>query len=293
MTNLTAIYESSDVEYASPKAKYEAELRKEQEHTERLKTEMDAVYDITANFATDLDGSKGLAVFGPPGIGKTEQVTQALKDENASVEYIKGADISAAGFYTLLWFNRQKHRILVLDDVDLNKGGKDSQAIIALLKSATENTYKPREVAWIKATPNATMREHNIPPKFEYWGNVIWITNDSPSDLMKRPSTAKHFKALVGEGGRFTPAILDWNKKDKYLWTKYLIEDLDILGANCRSKKNGYPKEVIQDTLNFFEEYYPNLVGITPRYATKVAHNRFRFPDKWQKMSLLANSVGV
>jgi hypothetical protein len=292
-TALKNVTKSSSTEYASPRKKYEAEQLAEQEHVERLQLEMENVYDITANFASDLDGSKGLAVFGPPGIGKTEEVTQALTDSNASVEYLKGADISAAGFYGLLWFNRNKHRILVLDDVDLSKGGAETKAIIALLKSATEMTYKPREVAWLKAAPNKMMIEHKIPNKFAYHGNIIWITNDRPEDLLKKPSVAHHFSALVGEGGRLTPAILDWNKKDKYLWTKHLIENKDMLGKNCRSKKDGYTKEIISDVLNFFEEYYPQLIGITPRFATKVAHNRYRFPDKWVKMSLIANSIDI
>jgi RecA/RadA recombinase len=292
MTALRTISRESSTDFADPEALYQAELAKIAEHTDRLKTEMENIYDLTSNFASDLDGSKGLAVFGPPGVGKTKMVTQALIDANASVEYHKGADMSAPGLYGLLWFNRNPHRVLVLDDVDLNKGGQDSKAIIALLKSATENTYKPREVSWIKAAPNAQMREHNIPSKFEYWGNIIWITNDRPEDLLKKQSTAKHFMALVGEGGRFTPAILDWNKKDKYLWTKYLIEDCEMLGEKCESRRGGYNEEIVKDVLKFFKDYYLNLVGITPRYATKVAHNRFRFPDKWIKMSLLANSIG-
>lgn len=283
----------SATDFVDAEALYLAELQKQNEHVDRLKTEMENIYDLTANFANDLDGSKGLAVFGPPGVGKTKMVTQALIDANASVEYHKGADMSPAGLYGLLWFNRSPHRVLVLDDVDLNKGGQESKAIIALLKSATEMTYKPREVSWIKAAPNSQMREHNIPAKFEYWGNIIWITNDRPEDLLKKQSTAKHFSALVGEGGRFTPAILDWNKKDKYLWTKYLIEDCDMLGKNCESRRGGYTKDISDDVLQFFKKYYPNLIGITPRYATKVAHNRFRFPTKWEKMSLLANSIEV
>ena len=290
---LRTISRDSSTDFADPEALYEAEIKKQTEHVDRLKSEMENIYDLTANFASDLDGSKGLAVFGPPGVGKTKMVSQALIDANASVEYHKGADMSAAGLFGLLWFNRQPHRVLVLDDVDLNKGGQDSKAIIALLKSATEMTFKPREVSWIKAAPNSQMREHNIPSKFEYWGNIIWITNDRPEDLLKKQSTAKHFSALVGEGGRFTPAILDWNKKDKYLWTKYLIEERDMLGKNCESRKNGYDEEIIRDVLGFFKKYYVNLVGITPRYATKVAHNRFRFPGKWEKMSLLANSIEV
>ena len=292
-TALRATSRDSDLEYASPQKKFEAEQAAEQDHINRLQIEMDNIYDITANFASDLDGSKGLAVFGPPGIGKTEMVTKALTDAGASVEYLKGADISAAGFYGLLWFNRQKHRVLVLDDVDLTKGGSEAKGIIALLKAATENTYKPREVAWVKAAPNKMMIENKIDSKFEYWGNIIWITNDRPEDLLKKPSTARHFGALVGEGGRFTPGILDWNKKDKYLWTRYLIQEKGMLAENCRSKKDGYDDKIIQDVLNFFEEYYPKLVGITPRFATKVAHNRYRFPDKWIQMSLIANSIEV
>ena len=119
------------------------------------------------------------------------------------------------------------------------------------------------------------------------------LLDPSYSSSLKKPSTARHFGALVGEGGRFTPGILDWNKKDKYLWTKYLIQEKGMLAENCRSKKDGYDEEIIQDVLKFFEDYYPNLVGITPRFATKVAHNRYRFPDKWVQMSMIANSIEV
>jgi len=293
MYNTDEIYASSDLDFATPEQKYEHEKRLVEDHTQRLRDEIDTVYDITHNFATDPDGTKGLAVFGPPGIGKTETVKDALNDAGADFQYEKGADISPAGFYGLLWFNRQPNRILVLDDVDLNTGGKEAKSIIALLKSATENTFKPRTVSWLKASPNAQMREFNIPPSFDYWGNIIWITNETPETLGEKKSTAKHFDALVGEGGRFTPANLDWNKKDKYLWTLHLINNEGMLGKNCRSRKGGYSKEIIKDVIDFLTTEYPVLRGITPRYATVVAHNRFRFPDKWERMSKFGNAMGV
>lgn len=293
MYNTDEIYASSDLDFATPEQKYEYEKRLVQDHTQRLKDEIDTVYDITHNFATDPDGTKGLAVFGPPGIGKTETVRQALNDANASYQYEKGADISPAGFYGLLWFNSEPNRILVLDDVDLNSGGQNAKSIIALLKSATENTWKPRTVSWIKAAPNRQMVEFNIPSSFEYWGNIIWITNETPESLGEKKSTAKHFDALVGEGGRFTPANLDWNKKDKFLWTLHLINNEDMLGKKCRSRKGGYSKEVIKDTVDFLTKEYSILRGITPRFATIVAHNRYRFPDKWERMSKFGNAMGV
>lgn len=276
--------EPQDLTFEDPELLYKKHKAREEEHRQRLISEMSDIYDITANFATDLDGTKGLAVFGPAGIGKTEAVSNALRDSNASVEYLKGADISPAGLFCTLWFNRDQHRILVLDDVDLIGGGDKAKQIMALLKAATENTYRPREVAWIKAAPNATMKEHNIPQKFEYWGNIIWITNDNPREIMKKKALAPHFRAILS---RFTPAILDWNKPDCYMWTKHLIEWEDMLGKNCQSKRGGYDKDVIKDVLSFFRENFKALNDITPRLATKIAHNRYRFQedDRWVSMS--------
>ena len=276
--------EPQDLTFEDPELLYKKHKAREEEHRQRLISEMSDIYDITANFATDLDGTKGLAVFGPAGIGKTEAVSNALRDSNASVEYLKGADISPAGLFCTLWFNRDQHRILVLDDVDLIGGGDKAKQIMALLKAATENTYRPREVAWIKAAPNATMKEHHIPQKFEYWGNIIWITNDNPREIMKKKALAPHFRAILS---RFTPAILDWNKPDCYMWTKHLIEWEDMLGKNCQSKRGGYDKDVIKDVLSFFRENFKALNDITPRLATKIAHNRYRFQedDRWVSMS--------
>lgn len=285
MNSLHLIESSSDDNaFEDAELLFQKQKQREEEHRGRLISEMQDIYDITANFATDLDGTKGLAVFGPAGIGKTQSVTQALINSKASVEYLKGADISPAGLYCTLWFNRDPHRILVLDDVDLISGGEKSKQIMALLKAATENTYKPREIAWIKAAPNATMKEHNIPNKFEYWGNIVWITNDNPREIMKKKSLAPHFRAILS---RFTPAILDWNKADCYMWTKHLIEWEDMLGKNCQSKKGGYDKDVIADVLKFFRENFKALNDITPRLATKIAHNRYRFheDDRWVSMS--------
>lgn len=57
--------------------------------TQQCIDQMKMVYDQTVNFSNNLDAAKGLALLGDPGIGKTVQVENALKDSKASVEYKK------------------------------------------------------------------------------------------------------------------------------------------------------------------------------------------------------------
>lgn len=258
-----------------------------QNETNKLIGQMKTIYDMTSSFATKLDGVKGLAVMGPPGVGKTEQVVRALVDTNANAEYTKGAEMSAVGFYEALWLNKDKHRILVLDDFDL-KNNVGATQIIGLLKSATENQYKPRVVQWLKQ-PSAYMREKRIPRKFEYWGQVIWITNEMPATLQKSKKLSQHLRALVGPGGRFSPVVLDWNKQQKYFWTLHLIDNQDMLGANCRSRKGGYEQETINVVKDFLKKQFDNLIDISPRFATQIAEN-YETWDDWEDKCLAVNS---
>ena len=261
--------------------------RRRNEITTHCIDQMKMVYDRTVNFSQNLDSAKGLALLGDPGIGKTVQVENALRDSKASVEYKKASTMSAIGFYYALFYNRQPHRILVLDDFDLIH---HSQAvhIMSMLKVATENTYKPRTVIWDKQ-PTPYMIEHNIPNQFEYWGNIIWITNESPESIMKKPKLRQHMGALVGPDGRFQPIVLNWTKEQKYLWTIHLIKNEGILGANCMKKRGGYSQEIQDTVVEFLKDEYENLVSISPRGACNIADDILNFPDTWKSKTLSLN----
>ena len=259
-----------------------------QTQTDELISQMKTIEDTAYSFATKKDGVKGMAVMGPPGVGKTEQVVKGLANANASVEYTKGAEMSAVGFYETLWHNKDEHRILVLDDFDLKNNPQATQ-IIGLLKSATENQFKPRVVEWRKQ-PTKYMQAEGIERKFEYWGQIIWITNEMPATLQKSKKLSQHLRALVGPGGRFSPIVLDWNKQQKYFWTNHLIDNEGMLSHNCRSKRGGYAQETIDVVKDFLKRQFTNLIDVSPRFATVVAENYELWPDDWEDKCLAVNS---
>jgi hypothetical protein len=262
--------------------------QREKEITSFCKNQMDTIYDRVCGFTKNLDSSKGIAVLGPPGIGKSETVEKALNDSKASWESFKGANLSAIGFYYTLFFNRNPHRIICLDDFDLVYNSQ-ATTILTLLKAATENTYKPRVIKWTKQ-PTSYMIENKIPNTFEFWGNIIWITNESPETILKTKKLRTHMAPLVGPGGRLSPIVLDWDKEKKYHWTRYLIDQYDILGKNCMKKKGGYSKKIQKMVLDFFHTDYDNLLDITPRFATNIADDILNYPKSWKTKAFQVNS---
>ena len=262
--------------------------KKEKETIQFCKDQMDTIYDRTKSFSKNLDSSKGIAVLGPPGVGKTMQVENALNDSKASWEPMKGATMSAIGFYYTLWFNRAKHRIICLDDFDLVYNPQ-ATTILTMLKAATENTYKPRMVKWTKQ-PTSYMKEQGIPNEFQFWGNIIWITNESPETILKTKKLRTHMAPLVGPGGRLSPIVLDWDKEKKYYWTKYLIEKKHALGKNCEKKRGGYSKKIQKMVTDFFEQEFDNLLDITPRFACNIADDILHYPKSWKTKAFQTNS---
>ena len=144
----------------------------------------DGIYAQTVSFVQNPNSAiNGLIVSGDAGTGKTYTIKRALKDTNHqhNVEYIKGGKITAASLYVKLYLNRAKHRIVVLDDCDIIHHSEKKQ-IIPMLLGAAELGHN-REVSWETARKNPLMEEFDVPHKFQFEGNLIWITNDRKEDI--------------------------------------------------------------------------------------------------------------
>ena len=233
------------------------------------------VYWQTTTFAKNPGSAmNGLLVLGDAGVGKSHFVKQALRDAGVqkNVEYIKGGTITAASLYVKLYLNRDPHRILVFDDVDLI-GHSERTKIVPMILGAVEEGKK-RQVAWSTAKKNALMEEFDVPFEFEFNGNIILITNYTHAIIAERMRQwSQAFKS------RFNDVECIFTHEQKYLYTKHLIEQEDMLGANCKvhkyelkgKKLQGYPQTTVDDTVDFIDDNYMNFTDITPRVAIKIA----------------------
>ena len=253
------------------------------------------VYYQTTNFAMNPNSAiNGLLVMGDAGTGKSHYVDKALIDAGVkgNVENMKGGTITAASVYVKLYLNRGKHRIMVFDDVDLLGHPERNKIIPMLLGAAQEG--RDRKVTWSTAKRNALMEEHDVPEEFLFNGNIIFITNYTKRDIAEK---AKQWNAAFNS--RFTPVECIFTHEQKYMYTKYLVEDEDMLGANCRvhkyehkgKKHNGYPQPIIDETVDFIDDNYMNFTDITPRVAVKIADTIYYNTDPQMKRVMLNNLV--
>lgn len=253
------------------------------------------VYYQTTNFANNPDSAiNGLLVLGDAGTGKSHYVKKALKDANvqSNVEYIKGGTITAASLFVKLYLNRHKHRIMVIDDVDL-LGHPEKKKIIPMILGAAEEG-RDRLVTWSTAKRNSLMEEYDVPFEFKFNGNIVFITNYTKADIQKN---AKQWSAAFNS--RFTPVECIFTHEQKYMYTKYLVEEVDMLGANCLvhkydaqgQKLNGYPSRVVEQALDFIDDNYINFTDITPRIAVKIADTIYYNTDPHMQRVMLQNLV--
>ena len=227
----------------------------------------DGIYAQTVSFVQNPNSAiNGLIVSGDAGTGKTYTVKKALVNtkHQQNVEYIKGGKITAASLYVKLYLNRAKHRIVVLDDCDIIHHAEKRQIIPMLLGAV--DLGQSRQVSWETARKNALMEEHDVPHEFDFHGAVIWITNDRKQDIGK---SIKQWKNAIFS--RFNFAECNFSDEQKFMYTMHLVENVDMLGKNCVDFNGGYPKKVIEQTIEYMSTNYRRLVEVTPRQAIKIA----------------------
>jgi hypothetical protein len=236
----------------------------------------DGVYAQTQSFAKNTGSAiNGLLVSGDAGTGKTFNVKKALADlgVTGNVEYIKGGKVTAASLYVKLFLNKAKHRIVVLDDVDIIHHSAKNQ-IIPMILGACDLGHT-REVSWETAKANSLMEEAGCPMNFQFNGTLIWITNDTIDDIAKACKQWKN--ALLS---RFNVSRCYFTDEQKYMYTTHLCENVGMLNGNCVDHKMedgtpGYPQKIIDQCIDYIYENYRQLVEITPRIALRICDTMY------------------
>lgn len=255
-----------------------------------------SVYGRTSVFAKSPGAAiNGLLIMGDAGTGKTHWVRQALHDAvvQANVEMMKGGTITAASLYVKMYLNRDPHRIMVFDDVDLF-GHPERNKIIPMILGACEEG-QDRLVTWSTAKKNALMEEYNVPFEFKFNGKIIFITNYTWDDIK---SKAKQWTQAFRS--RFNDLECVFTHEQKYMYTRHLVDNENMLSANCKVhaftdddgvEHRGYPQVVIDEAMEFIDNNYENFSDITPRIAVKVADTIYYNDDEDMKQIMLDSLV--
>lgn len=252
---------------------------------------LNTAYYQTQNFANNPNSAiNGLLVSGDAGIGKSYFVKKALRDAGVqgNVEMLKGGAITAASLYVKLYLNRSNHRIVVFDDVDIIHHPEKNKIIPMILGAA--DTGRHRLVTWSTAKRNALMEEFDVPMEFTFDGNIIIITNHTKETIEKY---ARQWANAIRS--RFTPSTCEFTREEKFAYTKHLILNQQMLGANCVDHKYevsdkkfpGYPEEIIEQTVDYLDNNYGNISEVTPRLALQIADTIYYNSDPQLQKVLL------
>jgi len=251
----------------------------------RVNDRFETIQKVSEVFVTGNSAQKGLLVSGDAGTGKSHWIKQAFIKTGTTgrVDYQKSKSFTAAALYAKLWENSQKGDVVVFDDCSLSSmTGENFRKLTDFFKGALELTSGPRMLGYEAATQNALFKELGVPREFDFQGSIIWITNTSFDKLNKK--FGDHWDAIER---RFIPVEVVLTKEEKYMYTSYLISDLNMLGENCESFEGGYPQSIIDDTLDFLDSNYENFRDITPGVAIKIADTMYQFPDMYE--TILSN----
>jgi hypothetical protein len=246
----------------------------------RVVEKFTTIQNIAEVFVTGQSAQRGLLISGDAGTGKSEYVKRAFISTGTTsrVDYQKSKTFTAPALYAKLWENRQKGDVVVFDDCSLEAlTGESFNKFVSWMKGGLEISKEEKMIGYEAATKNKLFEEMGVESEFSFEGSIIWITNTRFDKLSKK--FGDHWDAVKT---RFMPIEVFLTKEEKYMYTIHLIDDIDMLGKNCKAIEGGYTNEIIEATVDYLNENYENLKEITPRVAIKVADTMSSYPTQWK-----------
>lgn len=241
-------------------------------------------------------GYPSLIISGPPGLGKSYTITQALEeqfpegpekdggvddadDEDGGAKYVKGelnydvvsGTITAVGLYQALWYTRNGG-ILVLDDCDAVFRDEDS---LNILKAVLDS--KPhRTVSWRKEAK--WLQDYGIDDRFTFSGHVVFLTNiDFETIIQSGNKMAEHFKALIDRSMYLCLTLR--TRRD------FLIRITQVAaGEEGMLVKNfGLTLEQSQEVLEFVADNQTRFYNLSLRLVGQIANCYKQDPEGWME----------
>jgi len=233
----------------------------------RFKTIEDMVY------AASLGLNRSMFCYGPPGVGKSTVIMNALENSQANYELVKG-HITEAQLYVLLYTNRHENYILVLDDADSVFA---EEKTLNILKAATDST-STRLISWRSSRDMYTEAGELVPSSFEYNGSIIFITNkDFDAEIAKDNKLSCHFDALRSRSHYISVNIN--TKRELLVYIANTINSTNILKS--------FDKTTKRDIIQFIDDNKYKLNELSLRLVKKLSDLVRIFPDTWRDTALV------
>lgn len=266
---------SFDEEVSDAEKEYRDE-ETESEAMDRIARQFEILVDMTD--AAQRGDVRAFIISGPPGIGKSFGVEEALRRNEMlnkiaggkeKYNIVKGA-ARALALYKQLYLFRHSDNVLVFDDCDTILFDEES---LNLLKSALDTTRR-RQVSWL--AESNVLKDEGIDNTFNFNGSVIFLTN-LDFDNIKSKKLAPHLAALKSRCLYMDLEIS--STEDMLLRIKQVMRDGLLTDYNFSS-------EVEQEIYDFVEANVDDLQELSLRTLLKIAQFRRVDESTWQEYAV-------
>lgn len=235
----------------------------------RIKKTYSSMKDIIKAVASNTVNS--LVIAGGAGIGKSYTVNQTL-NEVYQGEYgyvFHRGNLKCTHLFRLLWENRHKGMVIVLDDVNL----WDDIQTLDMLKAALE-LKETRRIGWGSEKEFEDQDGETIPRYFDYEGSIIFLTNEKIHEMIDAKNKySVHLSAIESRS-----LVMDMGINTK---REYKI----LLNTKVREEgmlsSQGYADHEVEEIMEFFDDNFDKFREVSLRMIEKVARLYRAVPD-WQ-----------
>jgi hypothetical protein len=246
----------------------------DEETLQRLSGRFDMMHTIARGAC--VGNVRSVIISGVGGVGKTYDIEQMLdmyrETQNLQSEVVRGV-LTPVNLYKLLYRNRTKHCVTVLDDADQIFWNEDA---VSILKAALDSSLV-RKISWMSES-NA-LKQDDVPPNFIYEGSMIFLTNIDFQDYVDKGKgkLAPHLQALLTRAMYLDLKLNDLRSLS--LWIEHVVSKNHIL------VKGGLSLPQENEVLDFIKKNRGRLRNLSIRTALKIAQMVAMDPKGWQKMA--------
>lgn len=216
-------------------------------------------------------------IYGPPGMGKTHAIVEALKASGLQEnnDYVIARSHTTPGMlYVLLYLMRKSGKFVILDDCD---GITNNETGLNLLKGATDPTY--RQVGWASTKDlRNPFDSQPLPNSFDFNGTVIISTNVRLASGRSR--IANHIDALRSRSAPFS-LTLD-SREDQYAQIFHMVVEKDYLMQEPDTQLTDEQKV---ELLKFLLENLDVPRRLDLRLPQHIARTMKSKPGNWQRQA--------